>query len=62
MVAEPGQRWRSVVDGHTVVTHERTGDGLWIRFDASSVTTVIDNREFIDDYEFVAVVEESVLD
>ena len=53
----PGQRWRSNVDGHTVVTVGRGARHVFVRFEATRVTAAMDLAEFSDDYTFVEIVE-----
>lgn len=56
----PGQRWRSIADGHTVITGEHApGDTFWIRYDGTYLASAIDPASFFDDYVFVEVVETS---
>lgn len=56
----PGQRWRSVVDGHTVVTGDAAdGDSFWIRYEDTWLATAVDHASFFDDYEFVEIAESS---
>ena len=56
----PGQRWRSLIDGHTVVTGDGAGeDAFWIRYDDTWLATAIDHAGFFDDYEFVEIAESS---
>ena len=56
---DPGQRWRSLVDGHTVVTGDSAGDNVWIRYDDTALATAIDRAHFFEDYEFVEVAASS---
>jgi hypothetical protein len=53
----PGERWRSVIDGHTVVTGDAQGDTYWIRYDGTHLATAIDHARFFEDYEFVEIAE-----
>jgi hypothetical protein len=55
-VLAPGQRWRSQVDGHTIVTIEAQDDRWFVRFDDSEVTAAIDTMNLFDDYAFVETV------
>ena len=57
----PGQRWRSLVDGHTVITGDRASDGtFWVQFDNTHFATAMDPADFFDGYEFVESVRQPV--
>lgn len=49
----PGQRWRSLVDGDTVVTGEECGDQIFVWFERFRIAIAVKTVQFVEDYEFV---------